>query len=81
MKVSEKVEDLMMIGAWILILAVVVALIEVLHWAFFETKPILAWIAVLASSAGLIKWLHWELYGRPEEMSKSEKDYEAWFDA
>ena len=62
----------MMIGAWILILAAFGAVIEVLHWAFFETKPILAWIAVLAATAGLIKWLHWEVYGRPEE---DEKDH------
>ena len=70
----------MMIGAWIVILGAVGAVVEVLHWAFFEPKPVAVWIAVLAVAAALIKWLHWELYG-PEEMSKSEKDYEAWFDA
>jgi hypothetical protein len=81
MKIAEKIEDLKMIAAWIVYLAAAGALIEGLHWAFFEPKPVIAWIAVLASTAGLLKWAHWELYGRPEEPSEDEKKYAAWFDA
>ena len=73
--------NLKIIAVWIAALAAVAGLIEGLHWAFLEPKPISAWIAVTISTAGLIKWLHWELYGRPEEPSENEKKYAAWFDA
>jgi hypothetical protein len=69
------------ICAWITMLAIAGALIEGLHWAFFEPKSVGAWIAVLASTAALLKWLHWELDGRPDEASESAKKYAPWFDA
>jgi hypothetical protein len=81
MRVTQMADKFMVIGASIVMLAAGGAVIEGLHWAFFEPKPIGAWIAVLAAAAGLVKWLHWELYGRPEEPSEGEKKYAAWFDA
>jgi hypothetical protein len=66
---------------YIVVGVLVGVVIEGLHWAFFEPKPISAWIAVVAATLALIKWAHWELDGRPEEPSQDEKDYAAWFDA
>jgi len=74
-------ENLKMIGVWIVIVSAVGAVIEVLHWAFFEPKPVIAWVAVFAAAVGLTKWVHWETYGRPEEPPEDEKKYAAWFEA
>lgn len=57
------------------------ALIEVLHWAFFEPKPVAAWVGVVVVTALFAMWVRWQHVLDEREIEEERRKYEVWFDA